>query len=77
VTEAQCNGALGIFDPSAGQGCEIKVGPKSALQGVIQVLTDGKQNAIVRHCLGQPGAVWVPESGTDRLMVIRTARQSL
>jgi virginiamycin B lyase len=27
----------------------------------------------VRQILGRPGEVWAPESGTDRLMVIRTA----
>ncbi len=29
-------------------------------------------NADVRQILGRPGEVWLPESGTDRLMVIRT-----
>ncbi|MGH6899361.1 MAG: virginiamycin B lyase family protein, partial [Geminicoccaceae bacterium] len=29
--------------------------------------------ANVRQILGRPGEVWAPESGTDRLMVIRTA----
>jgi len=29
--------------------------------------------ANVRQLLGRPGEVWAPESGTDRLMVIRTA----
>jgi virginiamycin B lyase len=30
-------------------------------------------DANVRQILGRPGEVWAPESGTDRLMVIRTA----
>jgi virginiamycin B lyase len=30
----------------------------------------------VRQILGRPGEVWLPESGADRLMVIRTARRS-
>jgi virginiamycin B lyase len=29
-------------------------------------------NADVRQILGREGEVWLPESGTDRLMVIRT-----
>ena len=29
--------------------------------------------ASVRQILGRPGEVWAPESGTDRLMVVRTA----
>jgi virginiamycin B lyase len=29
-------------------------------------------NADVRQILGRKGEVWLPESGTDRLMVIRT-----
>jgi virginiamycin B lyase len=29
-------------------------------------------DAAVRQILGRPGEVWLPESGTDRLMVIRT-----
>ena len=29
-------------------------------------------NANVRQILGRPGEVWLPESGLDRLMVIRT-----
>jgi len=33
-------------------------------------------DANVRQTLGRPGEVWLPESGTDRLMVIRMARQS-
>jgi virginiamycin B lyase len=33
-------------------------------------------DADVRQILGRPGEVWIPESGTNRLMVIRTARQS-
>jgi virginiamycin B lyase len=33
-------------------------------------------DANVRQILGRPGEVWLPESGTDRLMVIRTAQQS-
>jgi virginiamycin B lyase len=32
--------------------------------------------ANVRQILGRPGEVWLPESGTDRLMVIRTSPQS-
>jgi virginiamycin B lyase len=32
-------------------------------------------DANVRQILGRPGEVWIPESGADRLMVIRTARQ--
>ena len=31
------------------------------------------KDANVRQILGRPGEVWLPESGTDRLMVIRTA----
>jgi virginiamycin B lyase len=31
------------------------------------------KDANVRQILGRPGEVWFPESGTDRLMVIRTA----
>lgn len=31
-------------------------------------------NANVRQILGRPGEVWLPESGTDKLMVIRTGR---
>jgi virginiamycin B lyase len=30
------------------------------------------KDANVRQILGRPGEVWFPESGTDRLMVIRT-----
>lgn len=30
-------------------------------------------NADVRQILGRPGEVWLPESGNDRLMVIRTS----
>ena len=29
--------------------------------------------ANVRQILGRPGEVWLPESGLDRLMLIRTA----
>ena len=32
----------------------------------------GRGRANVRQILGRPGEVWLPESGTDRLMVIRT-----
>lgn len=32
--------------------------------------------ANVRQILGRTGEVWLPESGTDRLMVIRTSRQA-
>jgi virginiamycin B lyase len=35
-----------------------------------------RADANVRQILGRPGEVWLPESGADRLMVIRTARQS-
>jgi virginiamycin B lyase len=31
-----------------------------------------EKNANVRQILGRPGEVWLPESGVDRLMVIRT-----
>ena len=30
------------------------------------------EGANVRQILGRPGEVWLPESGTDRLMVIYT-----
>jgi virginiamycin B lyase len=30
------------------------------------------KGANVRQILGRPGEVWFPESGTERLMVIRT-----
>lgn len=30
----------------------------------------------VRQILGRPGEVWLPESGADRMVVIRTARQA-
>jgi virginiamycin B lyase len=30
------------------------------------------KSANVRQLLGQPGEVWVPESGADRLLVFRT-----
>lgn len=33
-------------------------------------------DANVRQILGRPGEVWLPESGTDRLMVIRTGPAS-
>jgi virginiamycin B lyase len=33
-------------------------------------------DANVRQILGRPGEVWFPESGADRLMVIRTVRQA-
>jgi virginiamycin B lyase len=33
-------------------------------------------DANVRQILGRPGEVWIPESGTDRLTVIRTTRPS-
>ncbi|MBZ6079259.1 Vgb family protein [Microvirga puerhi] len=33
-------------------------------------------DAGVRQILGRPGEVWLPESGSDRLMVIRTPRPS-
>ena len=33
-------------------------------------------HANVRQILGRPGEVWLPESSTDRLMVIRTGRAS-
>jgi virginiamycin B lyase len=32
-------------------------------------------DANVRQILGRPGEVWAPESGLDRLMVIRTASE--
>jgi len=32
-----------------------------------------KPGANVRQILGRPGEVWLPESGADRLMVVRTA----
>jgi virginiamycin B lyase len=32
--------------------------------------------ANVRQILGRPGEVWLPESGTDRLVVLRTSPQS-
>ena len=32
--------------------------------------------ANVRQIHGRPGEVWLPESGTDRLMVIRTGEAS-
>lgn len=31
-----------------------------------------EKGADVRQILGRPGEVWLPESATDRLMVIRT-----
>ena len=31
-----------------------------------------RAGARVRQILGRPGEVWAPESGTDRLVVIRT-----
>ncbi len=31
------------------------------------------ENAMVRQILGRPGEVWLPESGTERITVIRTA----
>ena len=31
-----------------------------------------RAGAQVRQILGRPGEVWAPESGTDRLVVIRT-----
>jgi virginiamycin B lyase len=33
-------------------------------------------DANVRQILGRPSEVWLPESGSDRLMVIQTSRQS-
>lgn len=33
-------------------------------------------NADVRQILGRPGEIWLPESGADRLMMIRTSRQT-
>ena len=35
--------------------------------------TGSAPGANVRQILGRPGEVWAPESGTDRLMLIRTA----
>ena len=32
-----------------------------------------EKGADVRQILGRPGEVWLPESATDRLMVIRTS----
>ena len=34
-----------------------------------------KDNAAVRQLLGRAGEVWGAESGTDRLMVIRTGKK--
>jgi virginiamycin B lyase len=34
--------------------------------------TSSEKGAGVRQILGRPGEVWLPESGLDRLMVIRT-----
>ena len=31
-----------------------------------------RPGANVRQILGRPGEVWAPESGTDRLLVLRT-----
>jgi virginiamycin B lyase len=35
------------------------------------VLKSTSRNTRVRQILGRPGAVWLPESGADRLVVIR------
>lgn len=32
-----------------------------------------RANANVRQILGRPGEVWLPESGTEHITVIRTA----
>ncbi|HKH34576.1 MAG TPA: hypothetical protein VKA80_10515 [Beijerinckiaceae bacterium] len=37
-----------------------------------KTIPSSKEGANVRQILGRPGEVWLPESGTDRLMVIRT-----
>jgi virginiamycin B lyase len=37
-----------------------------------KTIPSSKEGANVRQILGRPGEVWLPESGADRLMVIRT-----
>jgi virginiamycin B lyase len=37
-----------------------------------KIIPSSKEGANVRQILGRPGEVWLPESGADRLMVIRT-----
>ena len=32
-----------------------------------------RANANIRHILGRPGEIWLPESGTEHISVIRTA----
>lgn len=32
-----------------------------------------RENANIRQLLGRPGEVWLPESGTEHILVIRTA----
>jgi virginiamycin B lyase len=36
------------------------------------VFPSSRSGANVRQILGRPGEVWAPESGTDRLVVLRT-----
>ena len=38
----------------------------------LKTIPSSKEGANVRQILGRPGEVWLPESGADRLMVIRT-----
>ena len=43
----------------------------SIRQRALRVVSLPERNAAVRQILGRAGEVWVPESGTDHLMVYR------
>ena len=46
----------------------LRFDPKT---GQFTVLKSTSRNASVRQILGRPGEVWLPESGADKLVVIR------
>ena len=53
-----------------GANAVVRFDPKT---GTFTPFEGSAPGANVRQILGRPGEVWAPESGTDRLMVIRTA----
>jgi len=51
-----------------GANATLRFDPKSEL---LTVHKSTSRNARVRQILGRPGEVWLPESGADKLVVIR------
>ena len=62
-----------VWLSDSGANAALRFDPKTEQ---FTVLKSTSRNASVRQILGRPGEVWLPESGADKLVVIRGGKKA-